>query len=125
MGPSWVATWWRREDHAEIVKKEIRILWGDYFRPEHVEQYPNLHNLVFTAMKQASAARQNVSMDAAQSLLASVQELAEIFWKTKGAEVRRAPPRVRRRAGRSSTRPSSSKLDKPAEKTAPRGAVFI
>ncbi len=82
-----------KEEHAELVKKEIRILWGDYFRPEHVEQYPNLHNLVFTAMKQASAARQNVSMDAAQSLLASVQEIAEIFWKTKGAEVRRAPSR--------------------------------
>ena len=44
-------------------------------------------------MKQASAARQNVSMDNAQSLLASVQEISEIFWKTKGAEVRRAPSR--------------------------------
>lgn len=82
-----------KEEHAELVKKEIRILWGDYFRPEHVEQYPNLHNLVFTTMKQASAARQNVSMDNAQSLLASVQEISEIFWKTKGAEVRRAPSR--------------------------------
>jgi len=82
-----------KEEHAELVKKEIRILWGDYFRPEHVEQFPNLHTLVFTTMKQASAARQNVSMDNAQSLLASVQEISEIFWKTKGAEVRRAPSR--------------------------------
>ncbi|MDA1097063.1 MAG: superoxide dismutase, Ni [Chloroflexi bacterium] len=82
-----------KEEHAEIVKREIRVLWGDYFRPEHAEAYPNLHTLVFTTMKQASAARQNVSKEAAQTLLASVQEIAEIFWKTKGATPQRLPSR--------------------------------
>ena len=41
-----------KEEHAELAKKELRILWGDYFRPEHLEQHPNLHSLFFTAMKQ-------------------------------------------------------------------------
>ena len=82
-----------KEEHAELAKKELRILWGDYFRPEHVEQYPNLHTLFFQAMKQGSAARQGVSMDAAQALLSTVQEISEIFWKTKGAEVNRMPSR--------------------------------
>ncbi len=82
-----------KEEHAELAKKELRILWGDYFRPEHVEQYPNLHGLFFQAMKQGSAARQSVSMDNAQALLATVQEIADIFWKTKGAETTRMPSR--------------------------------
>src|SRR3989344_2088675 len=36
-----------KEEHAELVKKEVRIIWGDYFKPEHVDQYPQLHRLVF------------------------------------------------------------------------------
>lgn len=82
-----------KEEHAELAKKELRILWGDYFRPEHVEQYPNLHGLFFTAMKQGSQARQSVDIKTAQAFLATVQEIAEIFWKTKGAEPRRLPSR--------------------------------
>lgn len=82
-----------KEEHAELAKQELRILWGDYFRPEHLEQHPNLHNLFFTAMKQGSAARQSVSMENAQALVATVQEIAEIFWATKGAETSRQPSR--------------------------------
>ena len=37
-------------------------------------------------MKQASAARQNIDLVAAQDLLSSVQKFAEIFWDTKGRE---------------------------------------
>src|SRR3989338_8993937 len=49
-----------KEEHAELCKKEIRILWGDYFKHEHVEKYPELHELVWVAMKLASQARQEV-----------------------------------------------------------------
>lgn len=72
-----------KEDHAEIVKHEIRVLWGDYFKPEHLKDHPKLHELVFQTMKLASKARQEVNMTAAQDLLKSVQEIAVIFWKTK------------------------------------------
>lgn len=80
-----------KEDHAEQVKRELRILWGDYFKPDHVKQYPELHDLFWNALKIASKARQEVDMKAAQDLLATVQKIAEIFWKTKGADVRRQP----------------------------------
>src|SRR5580658_2566622 len=26
-----------KEQHAEICKHEIEVLWGDYFKPEHVK----------------------------------------------------------------------------------------
>jgi nickel superoxide dismutase len=75
-----------KEEHAELVKHEVRILWGDYFKEEHLKQFPDLHNLVFKIMKLASKARQEVNIDAANELLDTVQEIAEIFWKTKNIE---------------------------------------
>jgi nickel superoxide dismutase len=80
-----------KEDHAEICKHELRVLWGDYFKPEHLKQYPDLHQIFWDAMKLASKARQEVNLDAAQQLLGKVQQIAEIFWKSKGADVRKQP----------------------------------
>ena len=73
-----------KEDHAELVKQQIRVIWGDYFKPEHLEKYKNIHDLVFKIMKQASRVRQEVNAEEAQSLLVSVQKFAQIFWETKG-----------------------------------------
>ena len=80
-----------KEEHAELVKREVRIICGDYFKPEHLEKYPDLHQVTWNIMKLASKVRQDVSMPAAQDLLAEVQKFAEIFWATKGASVRRQP----------------------------------
>lgn len=80
-----------KEEHAEKVKTEIRILWGDYFKEEHLKDHPDLHDLVFKTLKLASKARQEVNLDAAQKLLENVQKIAEIFYKTKGLEVIKIP----------------------------------
>lgn len=79
-----------KEEHAELCKREIDILWHDYFRPEHVEKYPDLHTIVWNANKLASRNKQNVDMQAAQDLLAATQRIAEIFWETKGVATRKA-----------------------------------
>ena len=79
-----------KEQHAEIAKAEVRILWADYFKPEHVQQFPQLHDLVWKALKTASKARQEINMQAAEDLLNQVNEIAEVFWKTKGKDVVRA-----------------------------------
>ncbi len=75
-----------KEEHAEIVKREIRILWGDYFKEEHLKQFPNLQEAVFHTIKLASKARQEINLETAKELLEHVQEIASIFWKTKGLE---------------------------------------
>jgi len=75
-----------KEEHAELVKKEVRVIWGDYFKPEHLEKHPKLHELVFDIMKLASKARQEINLEASQQLLVQVQEFAEIFFKTKGVD---------------------------------------
>lgn len=72
-----------KEDHAEIVKQQVRVIWGDYFKPEHLEKHKDLHDLVFKIMKQASKVRQEISQDEAKAFLENVQKFAEIFWETK------------------------------------------
>ena len=78
-----------KEEHAELCKKEIRILWGDYFKPEHADKHPVLHELVWNVMKQASKAKQEINMQAAEDLLETVNKIAEIFWETKGVKTSR------------------------------------
>ena len=82
-----------KEEHAELVKKEVRIIWGDYFKPEHLERHPKLHETVWNIMKLGSTCRQQINMQAAQDLLAEVQKFAEAFWATKNASVARQPSR--------------------------------
>src|SRR5436190_4075570 len=78
-----------KEQHAELVKKEIDILWHDYFRPEHLEKYPDLHTIVWNADKLASRNKQNLDLAAAEELLAATHRVAEIFWETKGVATRK------------------------------------
>jgi nickel superoxide dismutase len=69
----------------------LTILWTDYFKPEHVEQHPNVGDLFWKTMKLTSTVKQQTNMQAAQDLLAGCQQIAEIFWKTKGVATRRIP----------------------------------
>ncbi len=69
-----------KEEHAQLVKSELNTLWADYFKPEHLEQYPNLHELVWNANKLAGANKQTVSSESAKQLVDSVDEIAKIFF---------------------------------------------
>ena len=78
--PRYVAV---KEEHAEIVKHEVRIIWGDYFKPPHLEQYPDLHDVCWRASKQASAVKQGMDLEAAQQLLDLIDRIDEM-WKGSG-----------------------------------------
>lgn len=80
-----------KEEHAELCKREVEILWSDYFKEEHLKDYPKLHDLVWKTLKLASKTKQNVDPQTAQELLKNVQQIAEIFWKTKKMEPVRIP----------------------------------
>lgn len=75
-----------KEEHAELCKRELDILWHDYFKPEHLEQYPDLHDKFWSTIKLASTNKQTVDAEAAKRLVESVDEIARIFWATKGVE---------------------------------------
>ena len=74
----------QKEEHAEQVKKEVRIIWGDYCKALQFEKVPGLHELTHSIMMQASKCRQSVDRGAALELLELVNKFAEEFWLTKG-----------------------------------------
>ena len=72
-----------KEERSELVKRHLWVLWTDYFKPEHVEAHPNLHDLFWRATKQAGETKHSQDPVEAQKLLALIAEIAEIFAATK------------------------------------------
>jgi nickel superoxide dismutase len=76
-----------KESQAEIAKHELNVLWTDYFKPEHLQQYPDLGDKFWKAAKLCSKNKQEVNVDAGEQLLQAIEEIHKIFWATKGREV--------------------------------------
>jgi nickel superoxide dismutase len=72
-----------KEQRAELLKHHLWVLWTDYFRPEHLEAYPNLHELFWNATKTAGAAKKTTDVAVADDLLDQVAVIEKIFWETK------------------------------------------
>lgn len=79
-----------KEEHAEKTKHEIRVIWGDYIKPQHIEKYPQLHEVVHKIMQLGSKSRQTADRDTAVQLVDAVNQFAQIFWETKGVKTKRA-----------------------------------
>ena len=72
-----------KEEHAKKAKDDILVIWTDYFKPEHLEKYPDLHEKVWNACKLGSFVKVNVDLDKAKEFKAALEEIGEIFWETK------------------------------------------
>lgn len=76
-----------KEEQAQITKDELLILWTDYFKPQHLEQYPDLHDTFWKAAKLCSACKVEVSTQHAQELMDAVHKIHNMFWATKSRDV--------------------------------------
>jgi len=65
------------------VKHHLLVLWADYFKPEHLEKYPDLHDKFWRAIKQASECKHHSEPEEGQKLLDMIDEIAGMFWETK------------------------------------------
>ncbi len=72
-----------KEERANLVKEHLWILWTDYFKPEHLEKHPQLHELFWKATKEAGLAKKSVDPEQGQKLVDAIDGIAEIFWETK------------------------------------------
>jgi nickel superoxide dismutase len=72
-----------KEQRAELVKHHLWVLWTDYFKPEHLERFPDLHDKFWKATKLAGDAKKSLDPAQGQQLLDAIDELAKIFWDTK------------------------------------------
>src|SRR5450759_2056488 len=78
-----------KEEHAELAKREVRVIFGDYMKKEQVDKYPELPALMHHILQLGSKCRQTTSRDAALELLGKVNRFAEIFWETKGVPTKK------------------------------------
>ncbi|MEM6445796.1 MAG: superoxide dismutase, Ni [Cyanobacteria bacterium P01_D01_bin.123] len=72
-----------KEEYAQKCKKEVLILWTDYFKPEHFDKWPDLSDKVLKVTKQCSTVKRGVSTAEAQKLKDMAGEIADIFKQTK------------------------------------------
>lgn len=72
-----------KEERAELVKHHLWVLWTDYFKPAHLEKYPQLHQLFWKATKTAGETKHSTDIAVAQDLLDQIAEIDKIFWETK------------------------------------------
>ncbi|MEM1369743.1 MAG: superoxide dismutase, Ni [Cyanobacteria bacterium P01_H01_bin.15] len=76
-----------KEEQAQNAKEEILILWTDYFKPVHLETYPDLHDTFWKTAKLCSACKVEVSLQHAEELMSALETIHGIFWATKGRDV--------------------------------------
>jgi nickel superoxide dismutase len=76
-----------KEEQAHLAKTEVLVLWTDYFKPVHLEEYPDLHDLVWKTTKLCSATKHHVDLEAANQLMENIEKIHNIFWATKGRDV--------------------------------------
>ncbi len=72
-----------KEERADLVKHHLWVLWTDYFKPNHVEQYPDLHQRFWEATKLAGDSKRSEDPAQGQQLLDAIAEIDAIFWETK------------------------------------------
>ena len=82
-----------KEERAELVKHHLDVLWHDYFKPEHLEAVPNLHEMFWNAAKAASKAKASVDPADGKALLAAIYEIDAAWKKTGGPDKTRVAGR--------------------------------
>ena len=64
-----------KEERADLVKHHLWVLWTDYFKPEHLEKHPQLHELFWKATKAAGETKKTNDPKVAQGLLDQIKEI--------------------------------------------------
>ena len=76
-----------KEEQAHLAKSELLVLWTDYFKPPHLEKYPDLHDKFWKLGKLCSKVKVEVDAGACEELMKGIKEIHEIFWATKERDV--------------------------------------
>jgi len=76
-----------KEQEAQVCKDEVLVLWTDFFKPEHLQSNPDLHDLFWKTAKLCSACKIEISLDHANELLDNIKKIHNLFWATKGRKI--------------------------------------
>lgn len=72
-----------KEEHAQICKQQVYILWSDYFKSHHYESFPNLMSELHQLAQQCSRVKQTLDLEAVDQLLQRVEALDSVFKQTQ------------------------------------------
>ena len=72
-----------KEEHAQICKEQVYILWSDYFKPAHYERYPELASQLYQLAQACSQVKQTLEPAAVAALKEQIAALDEIFQATQ------------------------------------------
>lgn len=72
-----------KEEYAQICKNQLLILWTDYFKPEHLAKWPDLHDKIWKATKQCSTVKRTVNLEEVKKLRVFVEEIIAVFKSSK------------------------------------------
>ena len=75
-----------KEAHSQLCKQELLILWTDYFKPETLPMFPDLHETFWKAAKLCSYNKQHVDLAKSQELMDAVAKISEMFQKAEAAK---------------------------------------
>ena len=75
-----------KEAHAQLCKQELLILWTDYFKPEHLTMFPDLHEMFWKTAKLCSYNKQHVDLAKSQELMDAVAKISEMLQKAEAAK---------------------------------------
>jgi len=75
-----------KEERAELVKHHLDVLWHDYFKPEHLDAVPDLHDLFWNATKAASKVKASNDPADGRALLDLIDKIDAAWKKTGGLE---------------------------------------
>ncbi len=76
-----------KEEQAHETKEHLLVLWTDYFKPEHLEQFPQLHDTFWKATKLCSSCKVEVSPQHCDELIDVVKDIHDMFWQSKKRDV--------------------------------------
>ena len=82
-----------KEERADLTKHHLDVLWHDYFKPEHLEKVPNLHEMFWNANKQVSKVKASTDAADSQRLLELIDQVDAAWKATGGAEKTRVAGR--------------------------------
>ena len=72
-----------KEEHAQICKQQVYILWSDYFKPAHYASYPELAEQLYRLAQACSQVKQTLEPAAVEALKEQIEALDAVFKATQ------------------------------------------
>ena len=83
-----------KEERAELAKHHIDVLWHDYFKPEHVQKFPDLHKTCWEASKQGSKVKASTDIAEARKFIELIDKVGDMWRQAGGPDATRVKKAV-------------------------------